>query len=317
MNLTRRLLLGAAATLPMAKARAAFPTSWPSALVMGAGQPGSSFTIYGQAWGRLITANTGMRLVYAATDGGDANLLLIEEGTTQLGLCTLPEAIEAHNGTGNWTAGAKLQRFRVLFPTFPLMMQIVARADGIATLAGLNGQKIGVGPAGNGTLAQIQKLFTSQGIMPSQLATGEAAPQLTQLLQGQLAACAFLGAPPLPALKAIAGHDKLRLIGFSSAQARRASQFVPGFSRMILKAGTFPGQTIDVGSIGTMGLAVGSAALPDELVKALTLVALQHRTNLDRIMPAAAQPMSLHSLKTAGLPFHPGALKALQQLDYG
>lgn len=314
MSLARRSLLAALAALPVAKASCASQAFWPGALEMGTGQPGGVFTIFGPAWGRLITQATGVEIVYCSTGGSSSNLLMIEEGNAQLGLCSLPVAIQALNGTGDWTAGAKLRQFRVLFPAFPSILQIVSTADGVRTLAGLEGQIVGVGPSGASGPALMSQIFTSQGITPAQIVEGSYPQQVAKLLKGELAACAFFGAPPVPALQTVTSSNRLRLIGFSADEANQAAKFVPGLSRMILKAGTFPGQTVDVGSIGTLDLAISSANLPDELAKDATLAALQHRTQLATIVPAAAQSLSLRQLRKANLPIHKGALKAFHLL---
>ena len=314
-RLSRRGLLGALAALPLAQTSQASPASWPGVLTMGTGQPGGAFTIYGPAWGRLITQATNLGIVYRTTDGSCSNLLLIEEGAVQLGLCSLPVAIQAHTGTGSWTDGAKLAQFRVLFPTFPSILQIVAPANGAVNLAELAGKPIGTGPTGIFSPTLIKTIFTSQGFSPSRIESGDYLQQIAKLLRGEFAACAFFGVPPVPAIKTIAIGNQLRLIGFSAAEAQRATQAVPGLTRMILQAGTYPGQTVGVGSVGTLDMAVSNAELPDDIAEAVTLAGLQHRAQLASIVPAAAQPLSLRPIHQAGLPFHPGALKALR--DFG
>lgn len=316
MTLTRRGLLGAAASLaPLCAARAS-SNLFPSALVMGTGQPGGAFTVFGPAWGRLITASTGEQMVYRATGGASANLLLIEEGTAQLGLTTLPVALQAHNGTGGWTAGVKLSQFRVLFPAFPVILQIVSTATGARTLAELAGKPLGIGPAGASGSVLMQPILKSLGITPGHLEKGDYAGQLRKLFAGELAACAFFGAPPVAAIDDVAAGHQLRLIGFSVAQANQVALAVPGISRMVLKAGTFPGQSLDVDSIGCLSLAVATADLPAALVEKITLAALRHRASLAAAVPSASMPLTLEPLYAAGLRFHPGAVKALQRAGY-
>ena len=315
MSLTRRSLLATAAVLSATTmARAAMP--WPSALVMGTGQPGDTFTSFGAAWGKMITAMTGVEIVYRATGGSGSNLLLIEEGDAQLGLSTLPVALQAHNGTSSWTAGVKLSQFRVLFPAFASVLQIVSGANGVTDLAGLNGKMLGVGPVGGAGAALMQPILQSLGIAPSQLQTGAYEAQIHKLFTGELAACAFFGAPPVAAIQQAVTHTHLRLIGFSAPQAEQVARAVPGMTRMILKAGTFAGQSMDVGSVGTLSLAVGTSSLSDPLAQSLCQAVLcdaarwwPGRERLD--MSAALQEIA-----AAGLQFHPGAAQALKKAGY-
>ncbi len=316
MTLTRRTLLARTVLALGATVPARFAlgqTAWPTALVMGTGRAGGSFPLYAQGWGELAQAQSGTHIAYRATDGAAANLLLIEENAVQLGLTSTAVAHEARFGTAAWTSGVKFHAFRALFPIFRAILQIVARRDsGIATLAALAGQRLGIGPAGGGGAATIPAVLASLGVYPRQAATGGYMEQINAMLAGQLDACAFIGAPPMPAIAGAALGRKLSLIGLSAAEAAQAARVLPGMSPMVLKAGTFPGQTIAVQSVGTVALAVASASLPEQLAEQLTRAALDHRAALSRFVPAAASPPSLKPLLAAGLTFHPGAARALR-----
>ncbi|MDE1905870.1 MAG: TAXI family TRAP transporter solute-binding subunit [Rhodospirillales bacterium] len=312
MRLARRGLLGAGFGLALAGAGRAAQPPWRGALIMGTGRPGGAFAIFGPAWGQLIKNATGLDLAYRATGGSSANLLLIEEGAAQLGLSSIAVAAQARAGTGGWTAGTKLESFRALFPAYPSVLQIVSTHAGVSNLAALNGQEIGVGPDGASGAAAVPAILASVGVRPSRVETSDYGQQMKKMLDGKLAACAFIGAPPLPALTAAAMGQKLRLIGFSMAQAAQAANAVPGLSRMVLPANTFPGQNVDVGSVGTLNIAVGAASLPADLVQEVTAAALKNRALLAAAVQAAAYSTPLQPVYEAGISFHPGAAKALR-----
>lgn len=314
MSLTRRSLLAAAAVLPAARALAATP--WPSALVMGTGQPGDTFSSFGVAWGKIITAMTGVEIVYRASGGSSANLLLIEQGAAQLGLSTLPIALQAHNGTSSWTAGVRLSQFRVLFPAYASVLQIVAPAAGVADVAGLSGKTLGIGPAEGSGAILMQPILKSLGVTPGQLQTGPYEAQIHKLFTGEIAACAFFGAPPVAAIQKAARQARLRLIGLSAQQAEQVASVVPGVTQMILKAGTFAGQSTDVGSIGMLSLAVGAASLHESLAQSFTQAALRHEASLRPCREALNMCASVQEIEAAGLKFHPGAALALKQAGY-
>ncbi len=316
MRLARRGLLkaglGGGLGLAMARAGHAAQTAWPGALVMGTGRPGGAFAIFGPAWGQLTQDATGIDIAYRATGGSSANLLLIEEGSAQLGLSTVAVAAQARAGNASWTAGVKLESFRALFPAYPSVLQIIsAPGTGISTLAGLSGQSLGVGPDGASGAAAVSEILASIGVHPGRIETGDYEQQVQRMLAGKLGACAFIGAPPLPAITAAAMGRKLALIGFSPAEAQQAGRVIQGLSSMVLPAGTFPGQSVDVGSVGTLNIAVGAASLPDSLAEAVTAAALKNRHLLAAAVPAAAQTPALQPVYEAGISFHPGAAKAL------
>ncbi|MGE4480962.1 TAXI family TRAP transporter solute-binding subunit [Acidocella sp.] len=314
MKLARRTILGAGLGLACARAGRAAGLAWPGALIMGTGRPGGSYAIFGPAWGLLAQKATSIDIAYRASGGSSANLLLIEEGSAQLGLSTVTVAAQARAGSASWTAGVKLNRFRALFPAYPSMLQIVSTVEtGISTLAGLAGRDIGVGPAGASGEAAVKEILTALGVVPGRIETGDYEAQAQAMLAGKLAACAFIGAPPLPAIAAAARGRKLALIGFSQAEAEQAGRVIPGLSRMIMKAGTFPGQTVDVSSLGTINIAVGTAELPDTLAAAVTMAALKNRHLLSAAVRAASQAPAIAPVYEAGISFHPGAAKALRE----
>lgn len=317
LRLSRRRCLALGLAVPAMPARAAGIAAGilGSALVMGTGRPGGDYVLYGPAWGRLIRQQTGIGVAYQASGGAQANILLIDEKAAQLGLTTTAIAHEARQGLGRWTGGAKFTSFRALFPAFPSILQIVSlRKTGITTLAGLAGQRIGVGPVGSSGNALLPALFKTVGIFPGEIRAGDYGSQIRDMQAGLLAACAFIAAAPAPAITRIAMRQELSLIGFSAAEARQAAMAVPGTAPATLGAGLFPGQTNAVRSIGTSNIAIADANLPDSLAKAVTIAALKHQAALAGIVPAAAAMPDIAPIAEAGIPFHPGAAEALNML---
>jgi TRAP transporter TAXI family solute receptor len=313
MTLPRRTLLGLALAAPASRAFADEP--WPGALVMGTGRPGGYYALYGPEWGKLATRATGVRIAYRASGGAAADILLIEQGVTQLGMTTVTVADQARAGSGQWTGGVQFDSFRALFPMFPSVLQIISpQGTGITKLADLAGHLIGTGPDGGTGAAAIPGIFSSLGIKPARLVAGDYDHQIQDMLAGRLSACAFLGAPPMPAIARAASHQKFSLIGFAADQIDQVANTQPGITSMVLAAGTFPGQSIAVASIGTTNLAIGAASLPDSLARALTMAALSNRAALAALVPAAAALPETAPILNGQITFHPGAADALRSL---
>jgi TRAP transporter TAXI family solute receptor len=310
--ISRRSLLAAAALALPARARAA---TWSDALLMATGRPGGAYDIYGPAWGRLAEETSGIAIAYRASGGAASDILFIEEGAAQLGMTTVTVADQARAGSGGWTAGVRLSRFRALFPMFPSILQMVAPAGaGIANIAGLAGRTVGIGPDGGSAATVVQGIFASVGVLPGRFVTGDFSLQVRDMRAGRLDACAFIAAPPTPAIYQAATATRLRLIGFTQAEADLVAATAPGITPMNIPAGSFPGQSVPLRSVGTPNFAIGSNTLTDPLANALTLAAMRNRASLARIVPAAAmspQPM----LSMPGrMTFHPGAAMALRSL---
>jgi TRAP transporter TAXI family solute receptor len=317
MRLTRRSLLASSLALPARQALATTATIvgplWPSALLMGTGRPGGAYAVYGPAWGSLAQRSTGVAIAYMASGGAATDILLIEQGAAQLGLTTVTVANQARTGTGSWTAGAKFNVFRALFPIFPSILQIVTKqGSGITALSGLANRVIGIGPDGASGAAAVPGILANLGISPVKGVTGDYLPQISAMLAGKLDACAFIGAPPMPAIQLAAQQHALGFIGFSAEQTAQVAKFAPGMTGMGIPAGMFQNQSMPINSIGTANFAIGAASLPNTLVSALTLAALRNREKLAALVPAVEIMPFPKQAGQGDMPFHPGAVAALR-----
>ncbi|HEY1857046.1 TAXI family TRAP transporter solute-binding subunit [Acidocella sp.] len=313
MSLSRRGLLGLALALPAAAGAAPMPQM---PLIMATGRAGTPYARYGAAWGRAAQT-AGLNIAFHASDGAVANILLMERNVAQLGLTTAMIGVAARQGLGQWTAGVKFDAFRVLFPMFPSALQIVSpRSTGITSVAQLAGRRIGLSTPGDTGAAAVPSILSALGLSGHFIATGTFQSSLQQMAAGQLDACAFISAPPLPAITAVAARQELTLIGLTPAEIERVEQAIPGMRGMVMPAGLFPGQRLPVACIGTANLAIGAARLPDNVARDITLAALHHRQTLASIVPAVAAPSQLRQVLDTDLPFHPGAAAALRSLGY-
>ncbi|HTJ89878.1 MAG TPA: TAXI family TRAP transporter solute-binding subunit, partial [Acidocella sp.] len=290
MSLSRRGLLGLALALPAGAARAA-QTTPPLPLIMATGRAGTTYARFGTAWGGLAE-KAGLNIVFRASNGAVANVLLIQRNAAQLGMTTTMVGAEARQGRGRWTAGVKFNAFRVLFPAFPSALQIVSpRRTGITSVAQLAGKRIGLGAPGDTDSTAVPAILAALGLSGDFVTTGTFQSGLQQMAAGLLDACAFISAPPLEPIAAAAAHQELALIGLTPAQIDQLEQTIPGLYGMVLPAGLFPGQYQPVACIGTPNLAIGAAALPDHVARDITFAGLRHRDMLAATVPAArAQP---------------------------
>jgi TRAP transporter TAXI family solute receptor len=313
----RRSLLAGALLLPAVRAFAAtkLNENWPTAILMATGRPGGAYTVYGPAWGALAEKASGVAIAYIASGGAATDILLIEQNAAQLGMTTVTVADQARSGTGGWTAGVKFEAFRALFPIFPSILQIVAPANsGIISLRDLANQRIGIGPDGGSGSAAVPAVLASVGITAAACLTGDYTWQISQMLAGNLDACGFIGAPPMPAIAAAAKLHRLEMIGFTLDEARQAARTIPGLAPMTLPAGTFQNQSVPVTSVGTANFAIGAASLPNALVGELTMAAMRNRAKLATFVPAVAAAPAPMLVDQGGMPFHPGAAVALRSL---
>jgi len=289
--------------------------AWPSALMMATGRPGGAYDVYGPAWGRLAEEMLAISIAYRASGGAASDILLIEQGAVQLGMTTVTVADQARTGTGQWTCGVKFENFRALFPMFPSILQIVSpQKTKISAIRDLAGRTIGIGPDGGSGATDVQRIFASVGVFPTRFVTGDFSSQVRDMLAGALDACAFISAPPTPAIAAAALKTNFSLIGFTPDEILQVLRAAPGMTPMPIPQNTFPGQGVAIASIGTPNFSIGAKTLPDSLVNALTLAAMRNRAALAALIPAAATSPAPLLAMPGHLTFHPGAALALRTL---
>ncbi len=319
LKLSRRGILAAALAMPGSALAASAAAAWPSALLMATGRPGGAYDIYGPAWGRLAAQSAGVAINYRASGGAVSDILFIEEGSAQLGMTTVTVADQARAGNAAWTAGVRFGNFRALFPMFPSMLQIVAPAaaapvNRLTTIASLAGRNIGIGPDGGSAATTVQSMLAAIGVFPARCITGDFTLQIQDMQAGRLDACAFISAPPTPAITAAADKTRLSLIGFTPDEALHISRTIPGLAAMAIPAGTFPGQTVSIASLGTPNFAIGAKTLPASLVNAITLAAMRNRAAFASLIPAAGMSPEPLLAMPGQMTFHLGAALALRSL---
>src|SRR5688572_7243581 len=71
---------------------------------------------YGAGLARILTRELGLPVATRATEGPNQNIELMEAGEIQLGFVTMGVALQAWNGTGDWTKGRQFRTMRAMFP---------------------------------------------------------------------------------------------------------------------------------------------------------------------------------------------------------
>lgn len=310
----RDLLSGIAAATGLAFTAQAAGLPWPAALLMGTAEPGDTYAVYGPVWGEIAARASGVPISYLTTEGANQNLILLDQGRIDLGMTSLGVAREAWEGHGAWTHGAKLRRFRALFPMYcSIFHGIALPGRGIGRIADLSGRQVGVGPSGDTAGTFVPEILQVLAVHPKTLVFGSYPEQTQALLAGRLDACIAAAGEPVPAFHAVAAKTQLALLGFSEAEASRLHRVVPDLLPGLMPQGAYPGQSAALTVVGMLNFAVCRPELPEGLVFAITEAVMRHRARLERVVPiaVAAWPMNA-TTEDDFLPFHPGAAQYLR-----
>ena len=89
---------------------------WPKTLTLGTASVGGTYFVYGQVWARLVNEKLGTTIGTQQTQGPNQNIILTDARQVDLGMTTMGVALQAWNGTGDWTKGKKYSNIRATFP---------------------------------------------------------------------------------------------------------------------------------------------------------------------------------------------------------
>ncbi len=226
---------------------------------------------------------------------------------------TSPPALvdAARAGTGPFAerASPKFAEVRALFPIPSLTMHFVVRADkNAATLADLEGKTLllGKGSFGASEGEKYLGLFGLEGKVD--IADAELSNAVAALKNGQIDAFVTAGSYPAPNVIEAAAGTGVTLLTMSDDEVAQT-----GRSRLVIPAGTYPGQDEDVVTTSLPVVAYATTAMADDTAYALTKSFWDGKAAMTKGAPwwGGVTPDLLDNVTG---PIHPGALRYYEEV---
>jgi len=268
---------------------------------------GSVFLPYGEGIASFLAAK-GIAIAVKKSAGSNENLSAIDASAMTIGTVFMGSAYDVMNGTG-WSAGHKHENLRALFPMYETSFQVAAlRKNAIASLAGLNGKKVGVGPAKGPAEVFFRAAAEAAQVNPV-IVNGDPAELVRQLLAGEIDALWQGAAVPIASLRAVTDQADAIVFGLTEAEATAMLQKFPQLSATTVPPGSYKGQTAPVKSVAAWNFVAANKDLPADAAYAITKTVLSAADPKSEIYPAAAQTRAGNAAMDRFMPFHPGALR--------
>jgi len=282
---------------------------WPKSLTLVTASPGGVYYIYGDELAKILTEKLGVTVNPLPTQGTVHNVLLVDNGTAQLGMITMGVGLEGWNGTGDWTKGKTYRQMRALFPMYDTPFQPAAlRRSGLTTLAELEHKRIGIGPRGGTSGTYIPQIVKALGIS-AEIINGPHELMAKELLAGRLDAYVSMLGAPTPTFKTVEESEPITFLGLSPQQTETLRKAMPELSETKISVGTYRSLAKDYVTLGVYNFAIGRADLPDDLVYQLVKAAFENQPRLVKIHSAARETLPQNADKNTFMPFHPGAVR--------
>ena len=257
----------------------------------------------------------GMSAISSA--GSGENVRLIREGEAQFGI--LQGLFGYYAATGTGPVDAPQENLRSVTMLWQNVEQFVVASDVATTgtiedMVALKGESMALGRQNSGTIGSNATILSGFGVdieTDYDLVFAGYGPSAEALQNGQVKGIGTPAGVPTGAISQLlaSAGDSVTMLNLTDEQMAQADGGRGLWTRYVIPAGTYPGQTEDVNTIAQPNFLATSADLPEENVYQITKTIYENLPFLQAIHPAT-KAMALESA-IAGLPvpLHPGAAR--------
>ncbi len=291
-------------------------------LIIATATTGGTYYPVGVAIGTLISVKLAGSHQITATAinsaGSGENVQMLKNKEADMAILQALFGQEAYNGTGAYE-GKPMKEFRAVTMLWEnvehfALLNKYKKTGTIMDLKGL-GQKFSIGKRGSGTEGSGRAILSALGIDPEKDMTLEFlgySPSASAMIDGRIVGANLPAGPPVAAvtqLFAQVGAKNVTILDFTDEQIAQLQKSYPVWTKYVVKANTYPGQTIDIRTVGQPNFLACRPDLPDETVYLITKTIFENLPFLINIHKATTA-MSLERA-TLGLPvpLHPGAAR--------
>jgi TRAP transporter TAXI family solute receptor len=284
---------------------------------LGTATPGGGFPAYGQAFTDTINeVEPTLEVRPQNTKGSTENVPLLEAGKVDLALVQGEVAMEAFDGIGRPKAD-----LRILSAMYATPGMFVVRADSPCRAIGdLKGRPVAFGARGSGLVILARYVLDGLGLDRDRdfqaIFLDRAGDGPAMVLDGTAAAL-WGGGVGWPGFTAVAGGPAgARFIVPDAEGIRRIQAKHPFLKTLTVPAGSFPGQSVPIVSVGSWSFVLARPSLADDVAYRLARAIHKGEAAMARRLPQASETTAANTLAAAPSPdlIHLGALRYLKEI---
>ncbi|MGE3162818.1 MAG: TAXI family TRAP transporter solute-binding subunit [Burkholderiales bacterium] len=301
------LAAGAIAAAPVAAQEVTFMT----------GPQGGSWIPLGGALKGMWEKNIPGLAITQTPGAGIANVRGIDEGKAHIGLSNSNTAVLGIQGEKPYPR--KVTKVCQLANLYPQYFQVVALADaGVNSFKDLKGKTLVTQPKGNTGELLTDQVLKLNGMSYQSLAKANFQAGYTDavaMMKDGHAQVFTLGTTaPASAVMDLASARKINLVPVDDATFNAVKKMNPGHNKLIIKAGTYPGQDKDVPVIGYSTHVVVACDLPENTVYQMTKTMAANVDAMSAVVKAIGGSTPKDMALDIGVPFHKGAAKFYKEV---
>ncbi len=317
--LTSALALGLAASLGSAGAAAQEERSY----ILTTATTGGTYYPVGVALATLVKVKLQpkQKIAMSAINsaGSGENVKLLRENQAQFAILQGLFGQWAWNGTGKVKADGPQEHMRSVTMLWQNVEHFAVLSDHAKTgtvddLKGLKGQKFSIGKKNSGTEGSGITILTNLGINPDEtfdVVNMGYGPSADALQNGTIQGVNMPGGAPVGAMtRAMASlGDKLTVLDFTDEQVKRANGDGSLWTRFVIEADTYPGQSKAINTIAQPNFLAVRADVDEDAVYQITKTVYENLPFLQNIHKATKAMALEKALAGLPAPLHPGAAR--------
>jgi len=247
---------------------------------------------------------------------GIANVKGVDGGKADMGFANSISTVDGVAGRAPFTAPAKnVCNVGTLYPQY---FQVVANADAnINSLSDLKGKSLAVQPKGNTAEFISMQSLGVYGLKYSDMSRVSyvSYTDAVSLMKDNNAQAFTLGTTvPASAIMDLASARDIKLVGISDDKFQAMRKLNPGYTKLIIPAGSYPKQTTDVPTIGYATHVIARCDLDEDVVYKVLKGMVDNKADLAAIAKAMAGVTPKMMAEDIGVPMHKGAVKYYKEV---
>jgi TRAP transporter TAXI family solute receptor len=292
------------------------PASAQQMTLMTGPQGGVWVPLGGALKGMWEKAIPGLQIT-AQPGAGVANVIGVEQGKAQIGFSNSSSAVDGAMGVPPFKQ--KSTKVCQMTNIYPQYFQVVAtNSSNINSYADIKGKRLVAQSKGNTAEAITAAILKLNGFDYSGLSRmnfqASYTDAVSMMKDGHVDVFTLGTTAPASAVMDLASGRDIKLVPVDDKTMAGMSKMNAGYSKLIIKAGTYPKQDKDVPVIGYQTHLIVRCDMPEDVVYKMV------KTMAENVPAMAAVNKAIGSLTPkmmaadAGIPMHPGAAKYFKEV---
>jgi TRAP transporter TAXI family solute receptor len=295
---------------------AAAPVSAQQVTLMTGPQGGVWVPLGGALKGMWEKAIPGLQIT-AQPGAGIANVIGVQTGKAQIGFSNSSSAVDG--ALGNAPFKEKTSKVCQMTNIYPQYFQVVATAASkVDSYADIKGKRLVAQSKGNTAEAITATVLKLNGFDYSGLSRmnfqASYTDAVSMMKDGHVDVFTLGTTAPASAVMDLASARDIKLVPVDDKTMDGMRKMNAGYSKLIIKAGTYPKQDKDVPVIGYQTHLIVSCDMPEQVVYNMVKTMAQNISAMSAVNKAIGELTPKMMAADAGIPMHPGAIKYFKEV---